>query len=176
VTLKELMGDLEKGDGRRFTRAGWEVWFEPIFLGQSTWCGKYQHGRPTSWHEETIGWEEYVEPEKEVNMTLKELMGDKIRGEGRRFSLAKRSGWFEPIFFAKGIWCGKDHDGLSVSWCETTYHWKEYVEPKKKIEMWKWAHRNHLGKWAETNYYYATPPECAADMVRIEGSKIEVEE
>jgi len=54
--------------------------------------------------------------------------------------------------------------------------WKEYVEPKKKIEMWKWAHKEHHGLWGETTVHRATPPSGGDDLVRIEGSRIEVEE
>ena len=109
-------------------------------------------------------------------MTLKELMGDLERGDGRRFENDASAGWFEPIFLADETWHGKQQNGKGTVWTDYSYGWKEYLEPKKKIEMWKWAYKNSDGRWVETGFYPAAITPEIIGQVRIEGSRIEVEE
>ncbi len=75
--------------------------------------------------------------------TLKELMGDKTRGDGRRFWLSfwEDHCWFEPIFKdADGDWCGLKENGLfsvfQEDWDER--HWQEWTPPKetKKVKLY----------------------------------------
>jgi len=107
-------------------------------------------------------------------MTLKELMGDVTRGDGRRFTLYGQVGWFEPIFWAAAIWCGKNQDGSPSSWHQETKSWQEYTEPKKKIEMWLWASKKISGDWCPSLSFLTEGP--SPEWVKIEGSRIEVEE
>ena len=110
-------------------------------------------------------------------MTLKELMGDKINGDGRRFTIEYLPWWFEPIFLAQGIWHGRYQDGRAGDYLEISTRWKEYVEPKKKkVEMWKWAYKGISDKWVETNDYHAKQPVGVIGWVRVENSRLEVEE
>jgi len=107
-------------------------------------------------------------------MTLKELMGDLERGDGRRFTLDVFAGWFEPIFLSAETWHGKDQAGYVLSFVECSDGWKEYAEPKKKIEMWLWASKNISGEWFPSLGFLTEGP--SPEWVKIEGSKIEVEE
>lgn len=44
-TLKELMGDLTRGDGRKFVlTTGPDQPFEPVFLVKGVWFGLFQNG------------------------------------------------------------------------------------------------------------------------------------
>jgi len=79
-----------------------------------------------------------------------------------------------PVFRHDYVWRCEVEDEISRE--DKLAGWKEYVEPKKKIEMWKWAHKEHHGLWGETTVHRATPPSGGDDLVRIEGSRIEVEE
>jgi len=180
MTLKELMGIAVNGDGRKFANLFFvDCWFEPILLAQGIWFGRCQDGSEGSRHQDSIGWYGCIRPkeiERKSEMTLKELMGDLDRGDGRRFANESFAFWFEPIFWANGIWCGKDQDGNATSWHDETPGWKEYAEPKKKIELWKWAYKGIDDKWAETNGYHAKQPAGNTGWIRIEGSRIEVEE
>lgn len=45
--------------------------------------------------------------------TLKELMGDKTRGDGRRFFDLTTRIIFEPIYLADGLWYGLSAKGNS---------------------------------------------------------------
>jgi len=107
-------------------------------------------------------------------MTLKELMGDLERGDGRRFTLDVFAGWFEPIFLSAKTWHGKDQAGYVLSFVECGDGWKEYVKPKKKVELWKWAYKDGSHGWRDTMKYYTKAP--GPLYVRVEGSRIEVEE
>lgn len=76
--------------------------------------------------------------------TLKELMGDKTRGDGRMFRLP---GWpeehnFEPVFKADNdnTWYGITAKGYAASYgAENRILWSEWHPPKKKIKRWLWA-------------------------------------
>ena len=61
ATLKELMGDLKRGDGRLFTAKGWETRdnFEPIFLDRDGyWHGLDRDGDSVEQSEHTEGFYE----------------------------------------------------------------------------------------------------------------------
>jgi len=107
-------------------------------------------------------------------MTLKELMGDATRGDGRRFANESFAGWFEPIFLANELWHGMFSDFSASRRSQDSGGWKAYAEPKKKVEMWKWACKGSSGMWSETINYSPTSP--GVDYLKIEGSRIEVEE
>ena len=107
-------------------------------------------------------------------MTLKELMGDLERGDGRRFANNNSENWFEPIFLADETWHGKQQSGKGTVWTDYSDGWKEYLEPKKKVELWKWAYKDPNGGWRDTVTYYTKSP--GPLYVRVEGSRIEVEE
>jgi len=107
-------------------------------------------------------------------MTLKELMGDLERGDGRKFSRNEIENWFEPIFLAAKNWHGKNQAGRHDAYVECSDGWKEYAEPKKKIEMWLWASKNISGEWFPSLGFLTEGP--SPEWVKIEGSKIEVEE
>ena len=64
--------------------------------------------------------------------TLKELMGDKTRGDGRKFTLGNDV-WFEPIFKDRGgKWTGLNDEGYSEEFSEgEIYYWEEWMQPKK---------------------------------------------
>jgi len=112
-------------------------------------------------------------------MTLKELMGDLTRGDGRRLIRKGHSliHLLEPI--VKDVdnnWHMLTEEGCIMYFPESGEGWKEYAEPKKKIEMWKWAYKGIRNRWVETDEYHDKQPIGVAGWVRIEGSKIEVEE
>lgn len=75
--------------------------------------------------------------------TLKELMGDSTRGDGRKF---RKNKWFEcysfePIFQEfEGDWFGVDQDGFMQSFCDNdSLDWEPYIEskPKKKVTLYR---------------------------------------
>jgi hypothetical protein len=79
--------------------------------------------------------------------TLKELMGDKNRGDGRKFQdqYMDNDEWFEPIFLtdvddgSQNDWHGLDERGYG-QWYESCVerYWKEYTPPKqtKKVKLY----------------------------------------
>lgn len=75
--------------------------------------------------------------------TLRELMGDLTRGDGRKFRKNKWHSvfWFEPIFQEfEGDWFGIDQDGFMQSFCDNdSLDWEPYTEPKekKKVKMYR---------------------------------------
>lgn len=68
--------------------------------------------------------------------TLKELLGDKVRGDGRKFiqNHWKNHEWFEPIFKTKiGEWIGLSDEGYDISVGEKEGDdWHEWPEAKPK--------------------------------------------
>lgn len=80
--------------------------------------------------------------------TLKELMGDKTRGDGKKF--ARIGGldheFFEPIYLSPPNWFGLDQDGRSYYFSETSLsHWQEWTPPKqtKKVKMYQPIYRGY---------------------------------
>ncbi len=75
--------------------------------------------------------------------TLKELMGDKTRGDGRRFTTKNDlpSDWFEPIFFyeKEKSFVGLNHYGWMIDVHETQGGWSEWQPPKniKKVKLYR---------------------------------------
>jgi hypothetical protein len=80
--------------------------------------------------------------------TLKELMGDKTRGDGRKFTKPSwdSNEWFEPIFLTKTsdkkedwIWQGMMHTGIHESlYADWASDWHEWTPPKqtKKVKLY----------------------------------------
>jgi hypothetical protein len=72
--------------------------------------------------------------------TLKELMGEKNRGDGRKFTLGNDR-WFEPMFKDRGgEWSGLNEDGYCENFSEgEIYYWEELTPPKqkKKVKMYR---------------------------------------
>lgn len=63
ATLKELMGDLKRGDGRKFKRDDWVdgQWFEPIFWACDSWYGIVDGGAVHSCTYHNLdAWEPYT--------------------------------------------------------------------------------------------------------------------
>lgn len=74
--------------------------------------------------------------------TLAELMGDKTRGDGRKFTKPNwlSHEWFEPIFLTKQkavgmgdwVWHGMMHTGTYESpYADWSTDWQEWTPPKK---------------------------------------------
>lgn len=74
--------------------------------------------------------------------TLKELMGDKTRGDGRKFARTNwpENEWFEPIFLsAISCWYGMKHDGAADLFPDDgSDKWHEWNPPKqtKKVKLY----------------------------------------
>jgi hypothetical protein len=72
--------------------------------------------------------------------TLKEIFGDKTRGDGRKVRAGDWAGgeWFEPIFFAKGDeWYGLDERGVQLGFPDgDEYDDFELVKITKKIKFY----------------------------------------
>ena len=74
--------------------------------------------------------------------TLKELIGDKTRGDGRKFFQLgwEKNEWFEPYYLDRyKIWHGLDNDHESISFCFKYYNsWQEWTPPKetKKVKLY----------------------------------------
>lgn len=71
--------------------------------------------------------------------TLKELMGDLTRGDGRKF--ITNNAWFQPIFLDKyEDWYGLDNNQHGVDFCAYSIDtWEPYTEPKlkKNVKMYR---------------------------------------
>jgi hypothetical protein len=113
--------------------------------------------------------------------TLKELMGDKIRGDGRKFTLGNDR-WFEPIFKDRGgEWTGLNEDGYCESFSEgQIYYWEEWTPPKqtKKVKLYCPIYEAYkgiikcYGKWAsKKDHFY----ELAGNQRIIGWQEMEVE-
>ena len=85
--------------------------------------------------------------------TLKELMGDKTKGDGRKFALDwwDRDRWFEPIFKdISGDWSGLRESGFLAYFPDSGYtEWEEWTPPKqtKKVKLYSpvYENLNNLG-------------------------------
>jgi hypothetical protein len=75
--------------------------------------------------------------------TLKELMGDKTRGDGRKFTLGNDV-WFEPIFKDRGgKWTGLNDEGYCEEFSEgEIYYWEEWMQPKK-VKLYRPIYRSY---------------------------------
>lgn len=75
--------------------------------------------------------------------TLKELMGDKTRGDGRKFAKANwdTDRWFEPIFYYEKVrcWIGLNTDGWLNEISDAINDWNEWTPPKqtKKVKLYR---------------------------------------
>lgn len=80
--------------------------------------------------------------------TLKELMGDLTRGDGRKFKSEYYSAhrWFEPIYKSDvGTWYGLTENGSNFFYGEDHYeNWEPYIEPKKKVKLYQPICRDKL--------------------------------
>lgn len=117
--------------------------------------------------------------------TLKELMGDKTRGDGRKFRL---NGWdlpqsyFEPIFL-DGVnnWYGVDETDSSFEFSENGDDWQEWHPPKKtkKIKMIRYIIKDRRDRYYQTHWYTGIENQLNLDkdkIVKIEEKEIEVDE
>lgn len=71
ATLKELMGNLTRGDGKRFFNLTERFTFEPIFKANNYWYGlKLNVDSYCANHEESSAWDIDIEPKpkKKVKM------------------------------------------------------------------------------------------------------------
>ena len=73
--------------------------------------------------------------------TLKELMGDLDRGDGRKFYAKSMAHihWFEPIFKFEGKWHGLNYWGADLQSERIGEDWELYIEPKtkKKVTLYR---------------------------------------
>lgn len=70
-TLRELMGDLTRGDGRRFFNLEERFTFEPIFKAHNYWYGiKLDGDSYCANHVESKAWEPYTEPKEKKKVKL----------------------------------------------------------------------------------------------------------
>lgn len=99
--------------------------------------------------------------------TLKEIMGNLKRGDGRIYA---NKGWderhaFEPIYWAEGYWYGLDREGSSVEYDECLN--KNFYEVKKTkiIKMYSpiiaGYEKNYCsqGEWHTDKTNWAKKPE-----------------
>jgi hypothetical protein len=72
ATLKELMGDKTRGDGRKFSILEWDTssWFEPIYRAGDRWYGLMWDVRPNSFYDFEDCWEEWTPPKQTKKVKL----------------------------------------------------------------------------------------------------------
>lgn len=76
-------------------------------------------------------------------LTLEELMGDKTRGDGRKFTKTSWDSdrWYEPIFYyeKEKCWVGLNASGLMEKISECFGEWHEWTPPKqtKKVKLYR---------------------------------------
>lgn len=80
--------------------------------------------------------------------TLKELMGDLTRGDGRRFFDLTSRIIYEPIYVVDGLWYGLSSKGNSFCFLENglpTWEIDQPAKPKKKVKMYSPVYMNNSG-------------------------------
>lgn len=72
ATLKELMGDKTRGDGRKFSILEWDTicWFEPIYRAHDRWYGLMYDVRPNSFYDFEDCWKEWTPPKQTKKVKL----------------------------------------------------------------------------------------------------------
>jgi hypothetical protein len=74
ATLKYFMGDLKRGDGRKFRKNKWFdcYWFEPIFKDfNDDWYGLDQDNvRQSFCHSDSVDWQPYIESNEKKKIKL----------------------------------------------------------------------------------------------------------
>ena len=91
--------------------------------------------------------------------TLKELMGDKTRGDGRRFTKSwwDKDRWFEPIFYyeKEKCWVGLNTDGWLNEISDEYADWQEWTPPKKikKVKVYRAIYKTHDGGYCASEYW-----------------------
>ena len=114
--------------------------------------------------------------------TLKELMGDLTRGDGRRFFNLTERFTFEPIFKAHNYWYGLKLNG--DSYCanhEESNAWDSDREPKpkKKVKMYRYILKSiHTNLYCVNHWQSESPGNCHYDfqVVGVEEMEVEVDE
>lgn len=98
--------------------------------------------------------------------TLKEIFGEKTRGDGRRLGNRnlKSHQWFEPIFLSRATWYGIDQDGVLMDWRDILGGFFE-IKKTKKIKMYSpiiaGYEKNYCsqGEWHTDKTNWAKKPE-----------------
>lgn len=118
--------------------------------------------------------------------TLRDLMGDKTRGDGTRYRRTDwgREEWFEPIFYVSNSdkWYGMTQDGRAYfPQSEEVSNWETYVEPKKKkkVKMYRAIlNESKSGDyWSDYQWYSDkkySPQSRFCDVVAWQEMEIEV--
>lgn len=74
ATLKQLMGDLTRGDGRKVCSVNWndsDMYFEPVIrTTDGMWHGVFEQGLPWSNQEAIDTWTEWTPPKKTKQVTM----------------------------------------------------------------------------------------------------------
>lgn len=99
--------------------------------------------------------------------TIKEIMGELKRGDGRKVTSHEWSDgeWFEPIFFAEGEWHGIDEKGQLVSFLDDFEVDLKILKKTKKIKMYSpiidGYEKNYCsqGEWHTDKTNWAKKPE-----------------
>lgn len=115
--------------------------------------------------------------------TLKELMGDKTRGDGRKFAFKgwAENKWFEPIFWASNGWVGIDESGEDHNYSEDYSNWHEWTPPKqtKKVQLYRPIRKYHDGIYHVSDTWESEKKaerEHTSDIVGWQEMEIEVTE
>lgn len=114
--------------------------------------------------------------------TLKELMGDLTKGDGRKFRKNNWHSvfWFEPVFKEfEGDWFGVDQDGFMQSFCDNDYlDWEPYTEPKpkKKVKLYRYILKNtHTNLYTVNHWQSESPGNYHYDFQVVGTEEMEVE-
>jgi len=115
--------------------------------------------------------------------TLKELMGDLTRGDGRIVYSDDHGTKFEPIFLdSYGVWHGICDDFLVEAFDQfQEWDWEPYTEPKpkKKVKLYRYILKNtHTNLYAVNHWQSERPGNYHYDykVVGTEEMEIEVDE
>ena len=116
--------------------------------------------------------------------TLSEIFGtDATRGDGRKFTnfywqRTEPNQWFEPIYKTnKGIWFGLTNLGCSYESAGNVSEWIEWIAPRRKVKLYKWAYKSAMGEWFETKRFCAEyTHELSVKVVRLDHTMIEVDD
>lgn len=111
--------------------------------------------------------------------TLKELMGDLKRGDGRCFFDLTTRLIFEPVYLADGLWYGLSSNGNHYVFEENGFNtWANDVpvKTKKKVKLYRYILKNmHTNLYCVNHWQSESPGNYHYDFQVVGTEEMEVE-
>jgi len=91
--------------------------------------------------------------------------------------------WFNPYYYAKGIWYGLDHEGDSMDFTADCEGWEIWTPPKKRLYKFRMKHVNEGdGYYWDTSTFYENEEDAEDSnglsevIKRLDDTMIEVDD